>query len=126
MLKNSARLPNEFADRFIRPAKRFLLRRMAGNRSPNAPWDDEAILRAEIFSIERLEEHAESLAASQAITRRRGGHRRLGARLAANESVLLDAYRALATAVGERRAITPAAEWLLDTATTSPERFGRP
>jgi cyclic beta-1,2-glucan synthetase len=31
-----------------------------------------------------------------------------------NESVLLEAYRAIANAVGESRAITPAAEWLLD------------
>ena len=35
-------------------------------------------------------------------------------RLSDNESVLLSAYRAIAQAVGEGRAITPAAEWLLD------------
>ena len=40
--------------------------------------------------------------------------RSLAARLKDNESVLLEAYRAIASAVGERRAITPAAEWLLD------------
>ncbi len=114
MPQDSARLPPKIADRFTRPFVRFLMKRIARHRSPDAPWDDEAILREEIFSIERLEEHARSLAAAQQITRRRGGHRRLGARLAANESVLLTTYRALAAAVGEGRAITPAAEWLLD------------
>ena len=40
--------------------------------------------------------------------------RSLAVRLRDNESVLLEAYRAIASAVGEGRAITPAAEWLLD------------
>ena len=35
-------------------------------------------------------------------------------RLRDNESVLLAAYRAIAAATGEGRAISPAAEWLLD------------
>ena len=38
----------------------------------------------------------------------------LVARLRDNERVLLDAYRSIAKAAGEGRAITPAAEWLLD------------
>src|SRR5437879_2652876 len=40
--------------------------------------------------------------------------RSLAVRLRDNESVLLEAYRAIASAVGAGRAITPAAEWLLD------------
>src|SRR5437879_12063685 len=40
--------------------------------------------------------------------------RALAVRLRDNESVLLKAYRAIASAVGEGRGITPAAEWLLD------------
>src|SRR5437879_4157378 len=40
--------------------------------------------------------------------------RSLAVRLRDNESVLLKAYRAIASAVGEGRGITPAAEWLLD------------
>ncbi|MBI3069012.1 MAG: glycosyl transferase, partial [Betaproteobacteria bacterium] len=40
--------------------------------------------------------------------------RSLAVRLRDNESVLLQAYRAIANAVGEGGAITPAAEWLLD------------
>jgi cyclic beta-1,2-glucan synthetase len=78
------------------------------------PWDNDEILRAELFSSERLEQHAASLAAAQQVTRRRSARRSLGVRLKDNESVLLAAYRAIGAAVGEGRPITPAAEWLLD------------
>jgi cyclic beta-1,2-glucan synthetase len=82
--------------------------------SPASPWDNDEILRAELFSIERLEEHAASLAAAQQVTSGRTARRTLGGRLRDNESVLLAAYRAIAAAAGEGRAISPAAEWLLD------------
>ena len=79
-----------------------------------SPWDNEEILRAELFSSERLEQHAASLAVAQQVTRRRSARRSLNARLRDNESALLAAYRAIGAAVGEGRPITPAAEWLLD------------
>src|SRR6195256_494007 len=79
-----------------------------------SPWDNDEILRAELFSSERLEQHAASLAAAQQVTQRRSARRSLGVRLKDNESVLLAAYRAIGAAVGEGRPITPAAEWLLD------------
>ena len=79
-----------------------------------SPWDNEEILRAELFSSERLEQHAASLAVAQRVTQRRSARSSLSVRLKDNESVLLAAYRATAAAVGEDRAITPAAEWLLD------------
>jgi cyclic beta-1,2-glucan glucanotransferase len=88
--------------------------RALGRTSRAAPWDNEESIRAELFSIERLEQHAESLAAAQTITARPVTGRSLAARVKDNESVLLEAYRAIASAVGEGRAITPAAEWLLD------------
>ncbi|MGO9514441.1 MAG: GH36-type glycosyl hydrolase domain-containing protein [Steroidobacteraceae bacterium] len=91
-----------------------LFRHALGRRSPASPWDSDEILRAELFSIERLEQHAASLAAAQQVTSRPTAHRTLGARLRDNESVLLAAYRAIAVATGEGRAISPAAEWLLD------------
>ncbi len=90
-----------------------ILRRF-GRASQAAPWDNEKSIREELFSIERLEQHARSLAAVQAITARPVTGRSLAARLRDNESVLLEAYRAIAHAVGAGRAITPAAEWLLD------------
>ncbi len=76
--------------------------------------DAEEPIRAELFSIERLEQHAESLAAAQPVTTRPGTTSRLLKRLRENGRVLLKAYRAIAAAIREERAITPAAEWLVD------------
>src|SRR6267378_633242 len=88
--------------------------RAFGRGSQAAPWDNEESIREELFSIERLEQHAESLAAAQPVTARPTTGRSLAVRLRDNESVLLEAYRTIASAVGAGRAITPAAEWLLD------------
>jgi cyclic beta-1,2-glucan synthetase len=93
--------------------KSFLLRAF-GRAVPVSPWDDEVPIRQELFSIERLEQHAESLAAHQSITVQGTGGKSLSDRLKDNERVLLEAYRSIAQAVGESRPITPAAEWLLD------------
>jgi cyclic beta-1,2-glucan synthetase len=88
--------------------------RALGRASRAAPWDSEASIREELFSIERLEQHAASLAAAQPVTAGRVTGRSLAVRLRENESVLLEAYRTIGHAVGAGRAITPAAEWLLD------------
>src|ERR1035437_2339487 len=71
-------------------------------------------IRYEVFSAERLEEHGESLAAKQKVMKgpRRG--RRLTPRVQENGRVLLASYHAVVGSVREQRAITPAAEWLLD------------
>jgi cyclic beta-1,2-glucan synthetase len=90
------------------------LRRAFRLRSPRSPWNSDEILRAELFSIERLEQHAASLAAAQQVTKRPMPRESLRARLRDNEAVLLGAYRAIAAAAGEGRTISPAAEWLLD------------
>ncbi len=90
------------------------LRRLLGNTGPHPPWDDRAPIRAELFSVERLEEHARSLAAAQGVM---AGERKgapLAKRLAENEAELLSAYREIAEAVDAGAAITPAAEWLID------------
>ena len=76
--------------------------------------DSEEPIRAELFSVERLEQHAESLAAAQRVTDEPRAGRRLAARLEDNGRVLVAAYRAIAEAIREERAITPAAEWLVD------------
>ena len=90
------------------------LRRLLGDTGPHPPWDDSAPIRAELFSVERLEEHARSLAAAQGVM---AGERKgapLAKRLAENEAVLLAAYRDIAQAVDADAVITPAAEWLID------------
>src|SRR5271154_6585523 len=75
----------------------------------------EEPIRAELFSVERMEQHAESLAAAQEVT---AGDSSLGRpllpRVIDNGRHLLEYYRATARAVELEQAITPAAEWLLD------------
>ncbi len=74
---------------------------------------DEPI-RAELFGLERLEQHAESLAAAQTVSKEPQPGRPLIPRVIENGRVLLDSYRAIAQAIKEERAITPAAEWFVD------------
>ena len=90
------------------------LRRLWGARGPTPPWDDGAPIRAELFSVERLEEHARSLAAAQVVTPGQVKGASLAKRLGDNEAVLLAAYRDVAEAIDADEAITPAAEWLID------------
>jgi cyclic beta-1,2-glucan synthetase len=79
-----------------------------------SPWNNRDPIRAELFSVERLEEHARSLAAAQPVRPKAAKGNPLGGRLVDNEAVLLHAYRTIAKAISEERAITPAAEWLVD------------
>ena len=74
---------------------------------------DEPI-RSELFSVERLEQHAESLAAAQRISDRPEAGQGMTARLHDNARVLVAAYRSLADDTRGDRPISPAAEWLLD------------
>src|SRR5258708_7393773 len=76
--------------------------------------EPEEPIRAELFSLERLEQHAESLAAAQIVTNEASRGRPLIPRVVDNGRVLLDSYRAIAHAIQEGHAITPAAEWLVD------------
>jgi len=91
-----------------------LLRRAAGHGPAVSPWNSEDLIRAELFSVERLEQHAASLARAQRITLHPMARRSLAGRLRDNEKILLAAYRSIAAAVADNRSITPAAEWLLD------------
>lgn len=74
----------------------------------------EEPIRAELFSVERLEQHGESLAAAQRILPTLLSDQRLTRRLRDNDTVLRSAYRAIALAVSEERTVTPAADWLVD------------
>jgi len=77
-----------------------------------APEREEPI-RAELFSAERLEQHAESLAAAQTISEGEPG-RPLLPRIVDNGKMLLEYYRQTAQTSPDEQAITPAAEWLVD------------
>lgn len=77
------------------------------------PGGEEAPIRFELFNTERLQQHAISLAQAQKVISLKQG-RKLIPRVRENALVLLEAYKAVAKAVREQHAITPAAEWLLD------------
>ncbi|GAB2908036.1 GH36-type glycosyl hydrolase domain-containing protein [Paralcaligenes ginsengisoli] len=91
-----------------------ILNFLESGRADSDPDPFEPPIRAELFSVERLEQHASSLAAAQTISPKiKNGHA-LSGRTANNARTLLKCYDAIAQAALERRSITPAAEWLLD------------
>ena len=79
-----------------------------------APWASDDLVRAELFSAERLEEHAASLAAAQPVITNITAGRSLARRLRQNDRFLLTAHRSLLQAVADRGAMTPASQWLVD------------
>ncbi|VEG97247.1 cyclic beta-1,2-glucan synthase [Aeromonas encheleia] len=79
-----------------------------------APWQNDVPIREELFGIERLELHAMTLAAAQAVTTQPIAVQPLHRRLKENERVLLTAYRASAAELEQGRELTHAAEWFLD------------
>ena len=86
---------------------------------PSAPpisvlAETEEPIPGELFSVDRLEEHAESLAAAQVISTHAGAGQPLISRVAENGRLLLEYYRATARSIQREQAITPAAQWLLD------------
>ena len=83
---------------------RFGVFRRTRLKSPEPP------IRAELFSIERLEQHA----AAQHVAPNLRRSRPLAKRLYDNTKVLTEAYHTVARASSAHQPITPAAEWLLD------------
>jgi cyclic beta-1,2-glucan synthetase len=70
-------------------------------------------IRADLLSVERLEELAETIARHRVSAERRPEPGLLS-RSRENGRVLLRCYRTLAAVINEERATTPAAEWLVD------------
>ena len=92
------------------------LRPLIDTRGPvPGVWQDNAPIRADLFGTERLEHHAQSLAAAQPVSRSRPLRvQPLGGRVKENADILLSAYRSCAEALQAGQVISPAAEWLLD------------
>src|SRR6185436_3794021 len=76
-------------------------------------YADEKPFQGEFFSVERLEQFAQTLAAKQKTIIRKGGAQLLR-RLEDNARKLELAYRALVEALREGPTIAPADEWLVD------------
>ena len=87
---------------------------IARRRFVSPPWTDTAPVREELFGVERLEQHAQSLAAAQPVTKTPPVVLSLHTRLDDNAAVLLATYRASAWELESGRGVVPAAEWLLD------------
>ncbi|MDQ1257726.1 MAG: cyclic beta,2-glucan synthetase, partial [Candidatus Hydrogenedentes bacterium] len=85
----------------------------AGGYGLLPPLADEQPLRAELYSINQLEHHAEALAGLYKLAAGIAPDR-LIPRLEENERILLRTYDLVTAAVEEDRPIVPAAEWLLD------------
>jgi cyclic beta-1,2-glucan synthetase len=79
-----------------------------------AAWNDTQSITAEIFGLERSKQHARSLAETQQTTDNPPQVYSIIDRLADNAKVLRDAYNELGNSVAEGKAVTPAAEWLID------------
>jgi cyclic beta-1,2-glucan glucanotransferase len=91
-----------------------LLRGAFEGTSLLSPWDSQGPIREELFSVERLEDHARSLAVAQIVSSRATKRQLLARRLVYNRTALLAAYRSAVKAINHGRPITPAAEWLVD------------
>ena len=89
-----------------------LVKNPRGSGKTDRGLESDAPLRAELFSLEQLKQHAQAIAAAHQVISG-GGANRLLKRLEQNERVLRDFNRAT-LAVNQSRRITPAAEWLLD------------
>ncbi len=77
------------------------------------PIEDEAPLRAELFSADQMEDHGFALARFHRV-QAGAGRNDLLLRLDQNESVLVATRALLAEAIIGQRRVTPASEWLLD------------
>ncbi|NGM47573.1 glycosyl transferase [Rhodobacter sp. SGA-6-6] len=87
----------------------------APRSGPADVWADPSPVRADLFGTERLEHHAQSLAAAHAVvTGRPLAVRTLASRVRENAGVLLRAYRTCSHGVRDDQTMAPAAEWLLD------------
>jgi cyclic beta-1,2-glucan synthetase len=91
---------------------KYIRRRLFG---PRHRARSESPLRAELLSVERLEERARGLAASFTLARTRDDEGvAFFSRVNDNARVLRQAYRVLADDVHRGEFLSPASEWLLD------------
>src|SRR6266850_981816 len=87
-----------------------LIRRLKGAADAGA----DLPIREELYSIERLEQYAATLAAEHKIAEKPHRVNLLLPRLEENGRKLIAAYKSLAESIREEHVISPAAEWLVD------------
>ena len=77
-------------------------------------WLERNPIRAELFGVERLEQHAASLAKAQEITTKPRSVLSLRDRLEQNATALITIYQNCVNDMEAGKEMVPAAEWLLD------------
>jgi cyclic beta-1,2-glucan synthetase len=95
-----------------RALKQFQLPRK--QRAVQSSGNLDEPIRAEVYSAERLERHAEALAAAQRVFVSPHAGREISGRLKANARALAEAHATIAEVARKRRPVGLAAEWLLD------------
>ena len=93
---------------------KYFRRRGHGHALLDGPSEIDEPISAEIFSVERLEQHAESLAKAQEVSPTQSAGISLRRRLRSNALRLDAAFHTLIGEIRKDRAVTPAAEWLVD------------
>src|SRR6187401_608350 len=83
------------------------------DKSARQEVNENPPLRSELFSIDQMEMHAQHLSKAHKLSTGDAPELLLK-RLAENEETLFDVANLLHDAVREKKAITPAGEWLLD------------
>ena len=87
---------------------------LAGLRRRKIEIEDEEPIRGELCSLERLEQHAATLASTHQIGKDQRRAEQLLKRLDDNGAYLTEAYQSIAEGVRRGQIISPAAEWLMD------------
>ena len=103
----------EVSSKTVRGTFSRMWARLRGSDLAQKYAGDELPLRSELFSADQMEQHGKILAGVHQLKPGRPRDRLL-ARLAENESLLLEVHNLLTEDVKADRRITPAGEWLLD------------
>ena len=93
--------------------KKTIIDPLLGDNIIDKYANEQPPLRSEIFTKEKLEAHAVTIAKRHELTTEKTEERLLK-RLAENEKILLEVYALLSETLKQNNRISPAAEWLLD------------
>ncbi len=98
--------------RFLPKFKRRLDSLFSFSSLADKPQEDP--IRSELFSVERFDQHARSLAEAQIVTDDPAAGVPLYPRLRENEKILRETFRYLTLEAEKKKRINPAGEWLID------------
>lgn len=97
----------------IAKLKKNIIDPFLGENNNSRYLNERAPLRAEIFTREKLEQHAVTIAKRHVLVYNKKSEQLLK-RLGENEKILLEVYSLLSETLKQNKRISPAAEWLVD------------